>query len=147
MKQMLNAAITLAAKWHDGQYDKGGEPYICHVDKVSHYVKTDDEELRCVAWLHDVIEDTKCTYQDLRDAGMSQRVIDGVKALTKERGESYEEYQQKVFANKDAIRVKMADLRHNMDIRRLKGISTEKDVQRLVRYGKFYQDLKGLSDE
>jgi ABC-type taurine transport system substrate-binding protein len=81
------------------------------------------------------------TYKDLRDAGISERVIAGIKALTKVPGQTYDEYKEGVFANKDAMQVKMADLRHNTDIRRLKGVS-EKDVARMVKYQLFYSEIK-----
>ena len=106
-----------------------------------HYLKTDDEELQAIAVGHDVIEDTDATYSELREIGMTERVIEGIKALTKVPGETYDEYKQKVFANRDAMIVKQADLRHNTDIRRLKGI-TEKDIARTVKYHRFYLEIE-----
>jgi (p)ppGpp synthase/HD superfamily hydrolase len=106
-----------------------------------HYLKSDDEELMCIALGHDVIEDTSVTYKDLIDAGMSLRVVEGIRALTKKHGHTYEHYKERVFANEDAMRVKMADLRHNTDIRRLKGV-TEKDIARMAKYHLFYLELK-----
>lgn len=142
MKQMLNTAIVLAATHHDGQFDKQGMPYIMHVMKVMHYVKTDDEELNCIAVLHDIVEDTNVTIEDLTDAGMTQRVTDAVRLLSKIRpGETNEEYLAGILSNRDAMMVKRADLRHNMDIRRLKGIS-EKDMKRLEKYAKMYTRIE-----
>ena len=141
--KMLSAMIILAVQGHDGQFDKGGNPYILHTMTVMHKLRTTDEELQCMAVGHDLIEDTKTTYQDLRDAGMSERVIEGIKALTKVPGETYEEYKNKVKANSDAVLVKMQDLRHNSDIRRLKGV-TEKDVARITKYHQFYLELQNL---
>lgn len=138
---MLDKMLVIATNAHAGQFDRGGNPYILHPLKVMHYLKTDDEELMCIALGHDVIEDTKVTYRDLRDAGISERVIAGIRALTKLPGQTYDEYKEGVFANVDAMRVKMADLRHNTDIRRLKGIS-EKDIERMVKYQKFYLELQ-----
>jgi len=138
---MLDQMLMIATKAHHGQFDRGGNPYILHPLKVMHYLKTDDEELMCMALGHDVIEDTSVTYKDLREAGISQRVIDGIRALTKQPGQTYDEYKQNVFANIDAMRVKMADLRHNTDIRRLKGV-TEKDLTRMAKYQMFYLELK-----
>lgn len=139
--EMLNKMLVIATNAHSGQFDRGGNPYILHPLKVMHYLKSDDEELQCIALGHDVIEDTNVTYKDLRDAGISERVIDGIRALTKQPGQTYDEYKQGVFASEDAMRVKMADLRHNTDIRRLKGIS-EKDVARMVKYQTFYMEIK-----
>jgi (p)ppGpp synthase/HD superfamily hydrolase len=139
--EMLGKMIKLMVDAHDGQFDRGGQPYCCHPLKVMHYLKTDDEELMCIALGHDVIEDTKVTYQDLRDAGISNRVIEGIRALTKLPGQTYDEYKLGVFANRDAMLVKSADLRHNTDIRRLKGV-TEKDIERVAKYHKFYLEIQ-----
>lgn len=138
---MLNAAILLATNAHAGQYDKAGQPYILHALKVLHYTKSTDEELQCIAVLHDVVEDCDVSWEDLVSAGMSDRVIKGVMALTKQRGQSYAEYQACVFANVDAMTVKLADLRHNSDIRRLKGI-TERDRARILRYHEFAFEIQ-----
>jgi (p)ppGpp synthase/HD superfamily hydrolase len=139
--EMLGKMLVIATNAHAGQVDKGGNPYILHPLKVMHYLKTDDEELMCIALGHDIIEDTSVTYRDLYDAGISDRVIMGIRALTKQPGQTYEEYQESVFNNPDAMRVKMADLRHNTDIRRLKGIQ-DKDIERMVRYQKFYIEIQ-----
>ena len=138
--ELLSRMIVIATNAHTGQFDRGGNAYILHPLKVMHYVKSDDEELQCIALGHDVIEDTSVTYQDLRDAGMSERVIAGIAALTKLPGQTLDEYKLGVFANVDAMKVKMADLRHNTDIRRLKGV-TEKDFARMERYHRFYTEI------
>ncbi len=139
--EMLSKAILIATNAHHGQFDRGGNPYILHPLKVLHYLNSNDEELMCIAILHDVIEDSDVTYKDLVNAGMSVRVIAGVKALTKVPGQTYEEYKQEVFDNIDAMQVKQKDLRHNTDIRRLKGV-TEKDIARMVKYQTFYVEIE-----
>ncbi len=139
--KMLGAMLVIATNAHNGQFDRGGNPYILHPLKVMHYLKSDDEELQCIALGHDVIEDTSVTYTDLREAGMSVRVIEGIRALTKVPGESYDEYKLRVFASPDAMRVKKQDLRHNTDIRRLKGV-TEKDIARMEKYHRFYIEIE-----
>lgn len=139
--ELLGKVILLATNAHAGQFDKGGNPYILHPMKVMHYLKTDDEELQCIALLHDVIEDTKTTWKDLREIGCTERVIEAVSALTKFPGQSYDEYKEGIFANEDAMKVKMADLRHNSDIRRLKGIS-QKDIDRMAKYNRFYLEIQ-----
>lgn len=143
--EMLSNMLVIATNAHAGQFDRGGKPYILHVLKVMHYLKTDDEELQCIAVGHDIIEDTDVTYQELWDAGISKRVIEGITALTKLRGQTLEEYKEGVFANRDAMLVKMCDLRHNSDIRRLKGI-TQKDFERMQKYHQFYLELKERID-
>jgi guanosine-3',5'-bis(diphosphate) 3'-pyrophosphohydrolase len=148
--EMLGKMIKLMVDAHDGQFDRGGQPYCCHPLKVMHYLKTTDEELMCIALGHDVVEDTDVTYQNLRAAGMTDRVINGIRALTKQPGQTYEEYKQGVFASRDAMLVKCADLRHNTDIRRLKGV-TEKDIARMAKYHTFYLEiqsrLNGVANE
>ena len=144
--EMLGRMLVLVTNAHAGQYDKAGNPYILHPLKVMHYLKTTDEELQCIALGHDVIEDTDVTYQDLKNAEISQRVMDGIKALTKVPGETLDEYKQRVFANRDAMEVKLCDLRHNSDIRRLKGI-TEKDIKRMTKYHQFYLEIKARSED
>lgn len=138
--KMLAAMLLLATQKHHGQFDKGGKPYILHPLKVMYLLKTEDEELMCIALGHDLIEDTDCTYVDLIEAGMSKRVIGGIAALTKMKGQTFEEYKEAVMANIDAIKVKMCDLRHNSDLRRIKGVS-EKDLERVAKYTKFYNEL------
>lgn len=141
MKQMLNAALVLAATKHDGQYDKQGVPYVFHVLKVQYLLKSSDEELNCIALLHDILEDTDTTPEELYAAGMSKRVVNGVLFMTKEKGVSYADYLKKIATSKDAILVKMSDIRHNMDLRRLKGV-TEKDLRRMAKYVNAYNFLK-----
>ena len=138
---MLGKMLVLATNSHDGQVDKGGKPYIMHCLKVMHYLKSEDEELMCIALGHDLVEDTKVTYHQLNEAGFSERIIQGIYSLTKQRGQTYDEYKRQVFANKDAMLVKLCDLRHNSDIRRLKGV-TEKDVARITKYHQFYLEIK-----
>lgn len=141
MKHVLSAAILFATQKHHGQFDKGGMPYIFHCLKVMHYTKSEDEELLAIAVLHDVIEDTKSTYEELKEVGMTDRVIHGIQCLTKMPGETPEQYLDKVKSNPDAVIVKKADLRHNSDIRRLKGVS-EKDIMRMQKYQKMFIELE-----
>jgi len=142
MKQkLLSKAIALATNYHDGQFDKAGVPYILHCVKVMHYLKSDDEELKAIAILHDVIEDTICSSLVLESLGFTKRIIDGVEALTKSKTMTTEDYLAKIKSNKDAIKVKLCDLRHNSDIRRLKNVC-QKDFDRIIKYHKMYQELK-----
>ena len=137
----LGIAIRIAVEAHDGQFDKGGNPYILHPLKVMHYTKSSDEEVLAIAVLHDAIEDNKdITYEYLIREGLSQRIILGIMALTKVPGQTFEQYKEGVKANPDAVVVKMADLRHNSDIRRLKGVS-QKDIDRIAKYQRFYMEL------
>lgn len=141
--EALNKMLVLATTKFDGIFDKGGAPYILHCLKVMYYLKTDDEDLQCIGLGHDLVEDTDVTYQQLREMGFSERVITGIRAMTKVPGETNDEYMERIKANPDAIRCKLADLRHNSDIRRLKGV-TEKDVKRIAKYHAMYLVLKEL---
>ena len=138
----LSKAIVIAATKHAGQFDKGGKPYILHPMALMSMAASEgkDGAIQAICCLHDVIEDTKTTYQELREAGISERVIDGVRCMTKIPGESYDEYKDKVKSNKDSIEVKIYDLRHNTDIRRLKGVSP-KDIARMEKYFHLYMEL------
>lgn len=143
--EMLNKMLVLATNRHAGQFDKGGNPYILHPLKVMYYLKSDDEELQCIALAHDLVEDTNTTYAELRELGFTERVIAGIDAVTKRPGETYDEYKVRVKSNKDAVKVKMCDLRHNSDIRRLKGV-TEKDIARAAKYHAFFLELQALDE-
>ncbi len=139
--EMLNKMIVFAATKHDGQYDRGGNPYILHPLSVMYLLDSKDEELQCIAVGHDLVEDTGVTWKELEDLGFSTRVILGIKCLTKIPGETYEEYKNKVKSNIDAIKVKIADLKHNTDIKRLKGTSS-KDIARMEKYLILYLELE-----
>ena len=143
MKYELALAISIASTKHMGQFDKGGNPYILHPLKVMYYLKSSDFQLMAIAVLHDIVEDTGTTYEELRTAGISERVLEGIRVLTKLPGQTAYEYLAAVTSNKDAVLVKMADLRHNMDVRRLKGVRP-KDMERLARYADMYHVLETL---
>jgi (p)ppGpp synthase/HD superfamily hydrolase len=142
--EMLSKMISLATERHAGQFDKGGRPYILHPLTVMHRLRTDDEELQCIAVGHDLLEDTTVTAAELARLGFSPRIVTAICVLTKWPDQPQEAYRAQVRANPDARRVKIEDLRHNSDIRRLKGV-TEKDVQRMVRYHQFYLELLAAS--
>jgi (p)ppGpp synthase/HD superfamily hydrolase len=139
--QMIGKMIVLATNAHAGQFDKGGRPYILHPLSVMHILNSDDEELQCMAVGHDILEDTDTTIEQLVEAGMTKRVIEGILAVTKMPGESKDTYKAKVMASQDAMRVKKADLKHNSDFSRLKGVK-EKDFARMAAYMLFYQEIE-----
>lgn len=128
--ELLGKMIPFMTAKHAGQFDRGGKPYCLHPLQVMHNPGPDaDEELQCIALGHDLLEDTDTTIRELLDLGMTERVIFGIKILTKMPGQSYEEYVELVKSNLDTIRVKKADLEHNTDLKRLKGVS-DKDISR-----------------
>jgi guanosine-3',5'-bis(diphosphate) 3'-pyrophosphohydrolase len=140
--QMLSKMIQIAVNAHEGQFDKGGKPYILHVLRVMNNLGQDaDEELQCIAVGHDLLEDTNVSVSDLEKAGFSSGVIRAIEVLTKTPGESYEAYKTGVLCFKETCLVKAADLQDNSDIRRLKGI-TKKDLDRMAKYHQFYLEIQ-----
>ena len=134
MKQSQSEkAYEIAKRAHLGQVDKAGEDYIKHPEKVASFVETDEE--KAVAYLHDVIEDTELTLEDLHEYEFSKEVIEAVDIITKKKGEDYRSYLNSVKKNKLARAVKLADLRHNSDLTRLIKV-TEKDIKRKEKYQK-----------
>jgi guanosine-3',5'-bis(diphosphate) 3'-pyrophosphohydrolase len=131
--EMIDKMIQLAVKGHAGQFDKGGNPYILHVLKVMDNLHTNDEELQCIAVGHDLIEDTKITAKEMLRHGISPRVVTAIEILTKKKGQTDDEYLNAVLSSVDCMRVKKADLQHNSDIRRLKGVRP-KDITRIIKY-------------
>lgn len=126
----LELAITIAAKAHDNQVDKSGEPYILHPLRVMQAGKTDEE--RIVGMLHDVIEDTSVTAEDLLDSGFSQSIVDAVLALTRRGDESYSQFIDRAAMNPLAKAVKIADLMDNMRPSSDAGVAK---YRRLRKYG------------
>jgi (p)ppGpp synthase/HD superfamily hydrolase len=139
MEKLETIAKQIAIKAHQGQVDKADQPYITHPEFVASQVTGD--EAKAIAWLHDVVEDTSVTFDDLRAVGLSEIVIAGVDAITKRDNEDYETYLERVAANPLAKAVKLADLTHNMDTSRLKEI-TDKTRVRLEKYGMAFAKLR-----
>jgi (p)ppGpp synthase/HD superfamily hydrolase len=128
---MIDIALAIAKKAHAGQVDKAGIDYIQHPLYVASQVKTEQE--KAVALLHDVIEDSDVTVDDLLVSGLSNEVVTAVQILTKKKGQSYQEYLEKVKSNNLARVVKLADLKHNSDLSRLKSV-TDTDYERVKKY-------------
>jgi (p)ppGpp synthase/HD superfamily hydrolase len=135
----LNRAIEIARKAHEGATDKYGVPYINHVTRVMNLGETDNEKI--VGVLHDVIEDTHWTFEDLEKEGFSKEVIDALKCVTKtSEAEDYEEFITRVKINSLAVKVKLNDLTDNLDIKRMP-VVLESDLKRLNKYLKAYNEL------
>lgn len=116
---MISKALKIAYTAHQNQIDKGGIPYVQHPIRVALSCMTDDEKI--VALLHDVIEDTNVTVEELRQAGFSTTIINAIIALTRIDGEDYMQFIKRLSLNDLATSVKIQDLKDNMDIRRLNG--------------------------
>ncbi len=131
--QLLELAIKVATEAHAGQVDKGGKPYINHPQAVA--ASLTNTEYKIVAYLHDVCEDTSITFDDLKDMGFTYRIVNSIRLLTKTDELTYEEYLRRLRMDSCARAVKMADLKHNMDITRIPNPS-EKDYARIEKYKK-----------
>ncbi|MGA9141275.1 MAG: HD domain-containing protein [Methanocella sp.] len=136
----LEDAIILAANAHRDQKDRNDEPYIMHPIRVMAQLWGYDE--RMVAILHDVVEDTDVTLDDLKKAGYPDRIVNAVDAISrkKDAGESYSQYIQRVKKNPLATKVKIADLRDNANLDRLPKVEAY-DLRRLDRYNRALQYL------
>lgn len=140
LNKQLEIAIQIACDSHKGQLDKSGSPYILHPLHIMNSV--DGLDYKIVAVLHDVIEDTLLTYDDLISKGIDKEFVDSILILTKEDLDSYMEYIEKISHNKYATVVKIEDLKHNMDLTRLNRKITNKDLERNKKYMKAYFYLK-----
>ncbi|CAN1209607.1 HD domain protein [Tumidithrix helvetica PCC 7403] len=138
-KSLLQRAITIAAKAHEGQVDKAGKPYLDHPLFVMDKVNSLEEKI--VAVLHDAIEDSELTFENLRSEGLPEILIEAIAAITKIQGEAYETYLERVIANPIALRVKIADVTHNLDIGRI-AHPTAVDFQRIEKYKKVLSKLR-----
>lgn len=130
--QQYQTAFSLAVQFHDGSVDGAGEPYLNHLTTVSDSAsRTDLSALgsddswrrRIVGILHDIIEDTDCTPDVLRENNIDEDIIQSVVAITHTKGESYADFVVRVSKDNIAKSVKIADLEHNLDVRRLKEMS------------------------
>lgn len=144
---MLGRAIAIAARVHEAQTDRGGHAYILHPLRAMMRLRTDDQDLMCIAVLHDTIEDSDgaITLARLTEAGFSPRVIAALTLLTHDKNEPYDDYVKRIASNKDAARVKLEDLRDNSDITRLKGVR-QKDFERVQKYNRAFVFLRSTLD-
>lgn len=122
------------------QFDKASQPYILHPLTIMFKMNTTDEMI--VAVLHDVVEDTDISLENLRDLEFSEDIVEAVDCLTKRDEENREDYLKRLKSNPIASRVKVEDLLHNMDLSRVLNC-TEKDFKRNKRYQKELNFLTG----
>lgn len=142
LKGQRELAIQIATESHKGQKDKGGIDYINHPLKVSELCT--HEISKCVAILHDVIEDGGETYDTLRNKGVLQEIYSRVSTLTRWEDESYSDYIERISLDAVAREVKIADLTHNMDISRMPN-PTEMDFRRQEKYRQALDFLKDVN--
>lgn len=139
----LEETIILAAKAHEKQLDKAGAPYILHPIRVMLAQK--EEEAMKVALLHDVLEDTAVSLEELEELGYRKEILEAVQALTKKEEETYEEFILRAGKNPLAKKVKIADLKDNMDLKRISS-PTERDYQRLEKYKRALESLENMDN-
>ncbi len=143
----IEKALQIAAKAHEGQKDKSGQPYILHPLRVM--AEVEDEDAKIVAVLHDVIEDTSVTANDLRQAGFSEEIVAAVLCVTHRKEEPYAEYVVRCKGNDVARRVKLADLEDNSRLSHtiLRPHRLQVDLARIRRYFLSYKFLTGQITE
>lgn len=139
--RMVYNALTLALEAHDGQVDLGGVPIIEHLRRVM--AQMDTKEEMTVALLHDIVEDTTVTLDDLHSMGFPDNVVKAVDFMTHVGDIDYFEYIERVKLNDLAVKVKLADIRDNMDVGRLSRIPEHQVPSMTKRYVKAYRMLHG----
>lgn len=139
LEQQLSSAIDLAMEIHKEQYDRSNQPYIGHVIRVMNAGQTLQEKI--VGALHDVVEDSDLTIDDLLLKGFDNNIVEAVDAITfYDDVETYDEYIERVIKNPIAVKVKLNDLSDNMDLRRLNEIDDE-SIVRVRKYFKAYKRI------
>ena len=133
-------AMKLCFEAHKKQFDKSGIPYVFHPIHLAEQMT--DEVTTIVALLHDVIEDTDYTLEDLTKMGFDKPITDALQLLTHEKGVPYMDYVAKIKQNPIAKAVKLADLKHNSDTTRLDNI----DVKALERKEKYLEAIAFLNE-
>ena len=144
---LLYKTLELVLKVFDDKIDKGGLPYYNHLFKV--YLGVSSYKEKIIALLHDIVEDTNISYSDLKEFGYNDEIIDALIFLTKKKGEYYPDYIDRIINsnNKMVLNIKLADLKHNMDITRIKN-PTVNDYERISkRYEPAYIKIKNKIDE
>ena len=131
--ELTKKAMKLCFQAHKDQTDKSGIPYVFHPIHLAEQMK--DEDTTVVALLHDVVEDTDYTLEDLREMGFNERVIGAIALMTHAEGVPYMDYVAKIKENPIAKAVKLADLAHNSDITRM-DVVDEKAIARVEKYAK-----------
>lgn len=128
---LTKKAMKLCFEAHKDQKDRTGLPYVFHPFHLAEQMK--DEYSTAAALLHDVVEDTDTTFEDLQKEGIPEKVIEALRLLTYSPEVPYMEYVAKTASDPIAAAVKLADLNHNSDMSRLDNI-TDKDIQRHKKY-------------
>lgn len=128
---MTKKAIRLIFRAHAGQTDKCGLPYVCH---PLHVAESMEDEVTCTAaLLHDVVEDTDVTFEDLAEMGFTPEVLRIIRLLTHDPEVPYMDYVRRIKEDPQAAKVKLSDLRHNCDLTRIDHVA-QRDLDRVKKY-------------
>jgi (p)ppGpp synthase/HD superfamily hydrolase len=143
----LERAIQIAVTAHAGQTDKQGRPYILHPLRIM--LSLPDDETRIAGMLHDVVEDTSTTMDDLKREGFSEAVLTAIHLLTRIHGKPYADYVVACKSNRIAREVKLADLTDNTRLDRniIRPKKFESDKKRISKYLVTYKFLRDEIDE
>lgn len=136
---IIEKSLEIALRAYAGRKDKAGQTYILHPLRLMNRMESDVE--RAVALLHDVIEDSDITDEELLNEGIPKTVVDAVKCLTKREEENYDDFIARVSANDLATKIKIVDIEDNINVLRLKRL-TKKDLARVVKYHSAWNQLK-----
>ena len=140
----LGKMLALVAVKFEKTLDKGGKPYFLHCMRVMNAMPPEDEELMCIALGHDLLEDCpELTQKALYDMGFSTRIVETIRVLTHSSKDDYMTYIKKIALFPDAVKVKLADIRDNSDVTRLKGV-TKRDHERIEKYNNAYMYLSKI---
>lgn len=155
----FEAAVELAKRTHASQVDQAGRPYLGHVLRVADAVRRDTERFaaligdvgwgrrsgedvaRIAAVLHDILEDTDVTDEDLREAGCDDALMESLVALTRPEGEAYSDFLERLSADPVAVMVKRADIADNADEARLRLLPPEKAAALREKYRRAEREL------
>ena len=138
--ELTKKALKLCFEAHKEQVDKSGMPYVFHPFHLAEQMA--DEATTIVALLHDVVEDTAISFEDLEKQGFSDEIMDALKLLTHDKNIPYMDYVAEIKKNTIATNVKLADLKHNSDLTRLSVV----DEKALKRKEKYEKAIKFLSE-
>ena len=146
-EQLLLLAQEIATKAHEGQVDKAGVPYINHPQTVSSFCESMPGKI--VGWLHDVVEDTDVTIEDLRAQGFDEFLLEALDCVTKPKiGYDEDVYYERIKGNALAKEVKLADLKHNTDMSRMpQGLSQEQYAKWMERKAKYRSHIEYLTED
>lgn len=143
---LFDKAYQIAEKAHAGQKDKAGQPYLAHPVHVA--ADLDSVELKVIGLLHDVLEDSDWTREELIAEGIPEELVRVVDMLTHDEDvfPDYMDYIYMISKDPMARKVKMADLRHNMDLTRIPN-PKQKDYDRVKKYQKAYAFLENAENQ